>query len=216
MFFIFGFGRQTFKHYGKTEERICGHCHKKAPRILVRITNWFSIFFIPLIPYGAKYVLLCPLCRDAQEVSGEDLQDVLNGLKPMDDGDEVNPATPDESDGDQAGWLERGDEEFKKLMGKQDKNRYAGKTPTQIAYLEKMEAYEKTLEEEVDAGPEDAPAPDGPRWAAGGEDPEERTRSLMIKEKELDARAKALDAREKALDAREKALGTKEAGIKRP
>lgn len=60
---IFGWGKQTIKQIGITFKNLCNHCHNEEYWILTRITTWFTLFFIPVIPYSIKYFLSCPVCQ---------------------------------------------------------------------------------------------------------------------------------------------------------
>lgn len=63
MFIIYGWGRTTTKRFGPVFENFCSNCNSKEYWELCKITVWFTIFFIPLIPYEIKYFLLCPVCE---------------------------------------------------------------------------------------------------------------------------------------------------------
>ena len=84
MFLIFGFGKQIIKQLGIVPETICRSCHKPSRRMLLLITEWFTLFFLPIFPYKSSYVLVCPLCNYSQTVSKEVAQWYLQNLEPMD------------------------------------------------------------------------------------------------------------------------------------
>ena len=63
MFFIFGWGRQLKKKFGPVFKKMCSHCHNEDYWIFLRISTWFTLFFIPVIPYSWKYFLACPICE---------------------------------------------------------------------------------------------------------------------------------------------------------
>jgi hypothetical protein len=63
MFFIFGWGRQKIKNHGVTFKNVCSCCHNEDYWQLAKITTWFTLFFIPVIPYENKYFLFCPVCE---------------------------------------------------------------------------------------------------------------------------------------------------------
>ena len=144
MFFLFGFGKQTIKKMGKIKERVCSHCHKPSQCILVKVVDWFTIFFIPVFPYLTRYALTCPLCDNARELSREELSEIAAELMPLDAADSVDPDHTGEREDDSDDWFFGGDSEKKSLLN--STNKYEGKTPTQIAYLSKLEAREKELE----------------------------------------------------------------------
>ncbi len=75
MFIIFGFGRRTMRVLGFTAARLCGNCHNTSPWKVMKVTRWFTLFFIPIIPYSSKYLAVCPTCSrgvlvDAQAAKG--------------------------------------------------------------------------------------------------------------------------------------------------
>ncbi|MCL2165811.1 MAG: zinc-ribbon domain-containing protein [Clostridiales bacterium] len=144
MFFLFGFGKQTIKKMGKIKEHVCSHCHKPSQCILVKVVDWFTIFFIPIFPYLTRYALTCPLCDNARELSREELTEIATELMPLDAADSVDPDHTGEHEDDSDEWFFGGDSEKKSLFN--TTNKYEGKTPTQIAYLSKLEAREKEIE----------------------------------------------------------------------
>lgn len=232
MFLLFGMGKQTVKRLGKTSARTCGHCHKRVELILVKVVDWFTVFFIPIIPYMTRYALICPLCEGAREVDRDELNDISRELSPVDPDDPGDFSRPD---GNSATV--------------RPANRYHGKNPTQAAYLAKLEARERALEEQTrrereekeerdgdepddksDDYPYDKPAdtPDevtddeagfdtGKKAAnAGANTFEAKMMSLRTRELSLEAREKAVEAREKAILAREKACEARELEINGP
>src|SRR3990167_6580332 len=60
---IFGWGHQTIKNFGPTFKNHCSHCNNEEYWTLTRHTTWFTLFFIPIIPYSVKYFLSCPICQ---------------------------------------------------------------------------------------------------------------------------------------------------------
>ena len=113
MFIIWGFGHRTVKKYGQAAAAICGRCNNNVNRELVKITNWFTLFFIPIIPYKTRYYLSCPICGEAMELSKEEFFELA--------GIESKPATDIQT------------------RGKSSVDSYQGKTETQINYLKQME-----------------------------------------------------------------------------
>lgn len=62
---IFGWGKRTFKELGTTERVQCGRCNNVRPWKYKKMTTWFTLFFIPVIPYEMKYFKECPICKEA-------------------------------------------------------------------------------------------------------------------------------------------------------
>lgn len=66
MFLIFGWGTTTRKVY-KTLLKIdlCPICkHEDKNYVFIREMTWFTLFFIPVIPYSIKHFLLCSNCAN--------------------------------------------------------------------------------------------------------------------------------------------------------
>ena len=63
MFIIFGWGKQIIKNIGPVFKNQCTSCGNEDYWQLLRITTWFTLFWIPVIPYGVKYFLMCPICE---------------------------------------------------------------------------------------------------------------------------------------------------------
>lgn len=69
MFFIFGWGHLTRKQYDSGIERECQQCHNHVRMALLNLKKWFTLFFIPVIPYGPEYFLVCPSCGHAVKLN---------------------------------------------------------------------------------------------------------------------------------------------------
>lgn len=73
---IWGWGRQTVKDYGPAVPFNCPNCGNFSFWRFSRRLTWFSLFFIPVIPYGWKHYLLCEVCSRGTQVSGAELKRV--------------------------------------------------------------------------------------------------------------------------------------------
>lgn len=71
LFIIFGWGNAKQKDLGETYPAECGRCRNQVFYHLVKFWKRFSLFFIPLIPYGRKYYLSCPVCSNSIELDRE-------------------------------------------------------------------------------------------------------------------------------------------------
>ncbi len=74
MFILFGWGKKTTKDYGETYPIKCSNCNNDIYSKLVNIKTWFTLFFIPIIPYSSKYYLLCNICSSGIELKGESVE----------------------------------------------------------------------------------------------------------------------------------------------
>ena len=78
MFFIFGWGHQITKNYGVTFKNHCSSCNNEEYWQLLRITTWFTLFFIPVIPYERKYFLMCPVCEKGVYLDSDKFEELKN------------------------------------------------------------------------------------------------------------------------------------------
>lgn len=85
MFFLFGWGHRTNKDFGPTLLTKCPNCSNNAAWHLLRTRAWFTLFFIPVIPYESKHVLLCEVCSQGIELHGDQIEQAkqLNELTLM-------------------------------------------------------------------------------------------------------------------------------------
>lgn len=77
MFFFFGWGHRTTKNYGFSFAQKCSSCDKSNHFILIKTIDWFTLFFIPIIPYDTKYYLQCPICKSVFEIEEEEVVESL-------------------------------------------------------------------------------------------------------------------------------------------
>lgn len=70
---FFGWGHTTKKVFGPVFKHMCSHCHNEEYWILTRVRVWFTLFFIPLIPYENKYHLTCPICEYGMTLNSEQI-----------------------------------------------------------------------------------------------------------------------------------------------
>ncbi|MCB9371888.1 MAG: zinc-ribbon domain-containing protein [Microthrixaceae bacterium] len=68
---IFGFGGGRPKDRGPVVPARCPNCGNENHLRHVSVTRWFSLFFIPLIPYSTKHFLLCPVCSQGRPLTRE-------------------------------------------------------------------------------------------------------------------------------------------------
>lgn len=79
---IFGWGHQTTKEHGPTIAVRCPNCNNDVWWHWISYKIWFTLFFIPVIPYESKSLLLCGTCQQGIELTEEQLEKarLLNGL----------------------------------------------------------------------------------------------------------------------------------------
>ena len=137
MFIIWGFGHKTSKRFGRVNQSACMRCHNAGVFELVRVTVWFTLFFIPLVPYKKEYLITCPVCGGMRITKDEFEHILASGLsegQPGNDGQayQNHPQLPLQDQLQSGGQYQP-----------PQPDKYAGKTETQIQYLKQMEELEK-------------------------------------------------------------------------
>ncbi|MGX7071606.1 zinc-ribbon domain-containing protein [Helcococcus kunzii] len=69
-------GTKGFKNeLGPTRYRaVCRHCNNEVTYTAIEYGKKFSLFFIPLVPFGIKRMIVCPIFGYGYEVSKDDLE----------------------------------------------------------------------------------------------------------------------------------------------
>ena len=67
MFIIWGF-RDLDTDLGTVDYLHCNRCNNDSNWRLQRTTSWFTLFFIPVIPYRREYYVYCPICHWTTEI----------------------------------------------------------------------------------------------------------------------------------------------------
>lgn len=49
-------------------------CDTESAKNIIRVRKWFTLFFIPLIPYSSKYYIQCVACGAAFETTKHELE----------------------------------------------------------------------------------------------------------------------------------------------
>ncbi|ERI91738.1 hypothetical protein HMPREF1982_02781 [Clostridiales bacterium oral taxon 876 str. F0540] len=115
---IWGWGKVTKKIIGPVFQRSCSYCNSTETWNLCIVRTWFTLFFIPIIPYRKKYCIACPNCWSYIELTEEQFEEMKLAISSKtDNGGSISQTYAD------------------------DNSKYAGKTETQINYLKQMEEY---------------------------------------------------------------------------
>jgi hypothetical protein len=91
MFLIFGVKR--LKRRLATMLAVCGHCGRPAAQVIVRVSTWFSLFFIPVIPLGTKYFSTCTLCGQTMKIDKDQATQMVTAAQQV-AADPHAPAVP--------------------------------------------------------------------------------------------------------------------------
>lgn len=71
---IYGWGRRTTKDEGPSRTYTCSNCRNVNRFKLLTVRKWFTLFFIPLIPYETKHLEVCPICRAGRAIAVAEMQ----------------------------------------------------------------------------------------------------------------------------------------------
>ncbi|MCL2400703.1 MAG: zinc ribbon domain-containing protein [Defluviitaleaceae bacterium] len=72
---IFGWGHHKTEDCGNIQSTtVCMNCNNTVYRAVVKDTTYFTLFFIPLIPYDTKRLLICPICGVAQVLTADEFE----------------------------------------------------------------------------------------------------------------------------------------------
>ena len=77
MFILFGFGKKTVKDFSVKGEIQCRRCNNTKNWAYKKVTTWFTLFFVPVIPYSTAYVRVCPICGEHDKLSKENFMSVV-------------------------------------------------------------------------------------------------------------------------------------------
>lgn len=72
MIVLFGFGHQTKKEYNMHDVTHCYRCNNLSNWVMSRQVDWFTLFFIPVIPYKTDYWIYCPICKNGYKISQQE------------------------------------------------------------------------------------------------------------------------------------------------
>jgi len=80
MIILFGF-RRRIARLG-TAFLLCPYCQTPAAQVVSRVRRYFTVFFIPIIPLGGKFVVTCTMCGRGTQVSQETAESYLTSVAP--------------------------------------------------------------------------------------------------------------------------------------
>jgi hypothetical protein len=70
---IFGFGPGKQEDLGEVAPAVCPNCHNQVFLHHVRSKKRFSLYFVPVVPYGTDDYLVCPICSRGLQLSSAQL-----------------------------------------------------------------------------------------------------------------------------------------------
>ena len=73
---IFGF--RSFVKTLAMLTMVCGRCRNPAAHRLVQRSRWFTLFFIPVIPFSFTRYSTCTFCGATHKISKDDVQQMID------------------------------------------------------------------------------------------------------------------------------------------
>lgn len=77
---IYGWGEVTRSRKGGIAEKQCRYCNEIHKWQLCVRRTWFTLFFIPVIPYKTEYCIECPNCGSYMEIEKEKYRELLSRM----------------------------------------------------------------------------------------------------------------------------------------
>jgi hypothetical protein len=74
MFIIFGWNHPETTSYGAVEQQLCDRCHNTEYWKLEKISQYFTLFIIPIIKHNSIYRYHYPICNDGQHIDRDTAQ----------------------------------------------------------------------------------------------------------------------------------------------
>lgn len=145
MFILFGWGRQTVKNHGPVFAKQCDRCNNKEFWHLYTRRTWFTLFFIPIIPYSTEHLVVCPVCSYGAVIKNEKFKELKEIAERNMNIVNENKKLDEESLKDKLIQFSNSDNTNSYNSG--DNYNYSGKTETQINYLKQMEEIRRAKEE---------------------------------------------------------------------
>lgn len=74
MFVIYGWRNNISFNLGMAEKRKCGACSESGDWVLFKISDYFTLFFIPIFPIYKEYEMVCPFCQNKINIERRDVK----------------------------------------------------------------------------------------------------------------------------------------------
>ena len=79
MLLILGFGRKKKKDRGEIVQVKCPRCANTVFYHYTHTRTWFTLYFIPILPYRSERRLECPICSHGMKISSGEVEEVRQG-----------------------------------------------------------------------------------------------------------------------------------------
>ena len=72
--------RTTQKEMGVIGIYHCNHCGNDGTWKVTKYVSWFTLFFIPIIPYRFRYFVACPICSYGTELTKKQYNELMEKI----------------------------------------------------------------------------------------------------------------------------------------
>jgi hypothetical protein len=70
---IFGWGKKIVRQVGPYR---CRRCDNTSWWVLCSVITFFTLFFMPIIPYAVDYRVICPRCKNAVKLDRDQFKEL--------------------------------------------------------------------------------------------------------------------------------------------
>ena len=75
------FGTKTSPKVIGGSKKSCTSCKKKTVHGFVKVTEWFTLYFIPLIPVSKELLCICGACGNKEKIEGDAKKSILEAAR---------------------------------------------------------------------------------------------------------------------------------------
>jgi endogenous inhibitor of DNA gyrase (YacG/DUF329 family) len=79
MLLIVGFGRRKKRDHGEVLRVKCPRCSNTVMYRHTHTRTWFTLYFIPVLPYRSERRLECPICSHGVKIYRGEVEEVGQG-----------------------------------------------------------------------------------------------------------------------------------------
>ncbi len=78
---ILGWDYKKIQNYGPVKREQCNNCNNETTFQLQKLSTWFTLFLLPIIPYRTDYLLVCPICKNYHEIDSSEFYDFIDHIQ---------------------------------------------------------------------------------------------------------------------------------------
>ena len=78
---VFGWNCKKLQNFGPIKREKCNNCGNEATFQLQKMTTYITLFEFPIIPYRINYLLVCPICKNYQEIESSEFYEFVDHIQ---------------------------------------------------------------------------------------------------------------------------------------